>query len=279
MSRMKVRCFFQVFNMKDSEKIKIHTSTDSDLPGLLGLSEQILRKFKSSAFFLALIPIFFLYIVCLAIALYPGVVILQSLPHYVAELPPSINAAIYALALALSYLLFAFSLVFVVPIVNYLLPLKLKASRGNWYSLQVIPWYYHNALTQLVRYSVLDILTPTPFNMLFFKMMGMKIGKNCIVNTTNISDPCLIELGDYVTIGGSATLFAHYGQGGYLIIGKTKIGDYSTVGLKASIMGSVNIGKHCMIGPHVAILPKTKLEDGTTVHITSSESIEQQIDG
>jgi len=262
--------------MKDSEKIKIHTSTDSDLPGLLGLSEQVLRKFKNAAFFLALIPIFLLYILCLGIALYPGVLIFQSLPQYLTELPQWITAAAYALALALSYLLFAFSLVFVVPIVNYLLPLKLKASRGNWYSLQVIPWYYHNALTQLVRYTVLDILTPTPFTMLFFKMMGMKMGKNCIVNTSNISDPCLVELGDYVTIGGSATLFAHYGQGGYLIIDKTKIGDYSTIGLKASIMGSVDIGKHCMIGPHVSILPKTKLEDNTTIHTTSSENITEQ---
>jgi len=261
--------------MKDSEKIKIHTSTDSDLPGLLGLSEKVLRKFKHSAFFLALIPIFFLYIVCLGIALYPGVLIFQSIPQYLNDVSPWISAAMYAFSLALSYLLFAFSLVFVVPFVNFLLPLRLKESRGNWYSLQVIPWYYHNALTQLVRYTVLDILTPTPFTMLFFKMMGMRMGKNCIINTSNISDPCLVELGDYVTIGGSATIFAHYGQGGYLVIGKTKIDDYSTIGLRASIMGSVNIGKNCMVGPQVAILPKTTLEDGTTIHMASSEHNKQ----
>jgi len=258
--------------MKDEEKIKIHTSTESDLPGLLGLSEQVLRKFKGWAFFLALIPIFFLYILCLGISIYPAVLILQSLPQYVTDMSQFGTAAVYALSLGLCYFIFAFMLVFVVPLVNFLLPLRLKESRGNWYSLQVIPWYYHNALTQLVRYTVLDILTPTPFTMLFFKMMGMKMGKNCIINTTNISDPCLIELGDYVTIGGSATIFSHYGQGGYLVIGKSKIDDYSTIGLKASIMGSVHIGKHCMIGPSVAILPKTVVDDNTTVHVANSNS-------
>jgi len=80
-----------------------------------------------------------------------------------------------------------------------------------------------------------------------------------------------VELGDYVTIGGSATLFAHYGQGGYLIIGKTKIGDYSTVGLKASIMGSVTIGKKCIIGPHVAILPKTVISDEAVINLVDSQ--------
>jgi len=259
--------------LDNKEKIKIHTSTDSDLPGLLGLSEKVLRKFKNAAFFVTLIPIFFLYIFCLAVALLPGVFIFQFLAEYLTQASFWFSGVVYAVAIGASYLLFAFSLVFVVPLVNFLLPLRLKESRGNWYSLQVIPWYYHNALTQLVRYTVLDILTPTPFTMIFFKMMGMKMGKNCIVNTTNISDPCLVELGDYVTIGGSATIFAHYGQGGYLIIGKTTIGDYSTIGLKASIMGSVDIGNNCMVGPHVAILPKTVLADGTTVHITSSENM------
>jgi len=255
----------------DEDKIKIHTSTDSDLPGLLGLSEKILRNFKGIAFFLTILPLIFVYIFCIAVSLYPAVLLFKFIPQYLVQQPLWLEIIVYSTALATSYFLFAFSIVFVVPLVNFILPLRLKESRGNWYSLQVIPWYYHNALTQLVRYTVLDILTPTPFNILFFKMMGMKMGKNCIINTTNISDPCLVELGDYVTIGGSATLFAHYGQGGYLIIGKTKIGDYSTVGLKASIMGSVTIGKKCIIGPHVAILPKTVISDEAVINLVDSQ--------
>ena len=264
--------------MSNNDQIKVHTNIDSDLPGLLGLSEKVLRKFKGIAFLLTLLPIFFIYIFCIAVSIYPGVLIFKLIPQYLADQSIWFEVAIYSVAIALAYFLYAFAMVFVVPLINFILPLKLKESRGNWYSLQVIPWYYHNALTQLVRYTVLDILTPTPFNMLFFKMMGMKMGKNCIINTTNISDPCLIELGDYVTIGGSVTLFAHYGQGGYLIVGKTTIGDYSTIGLKASIMGSVNIGKKCMIGPHVVILPKTVIEDDSIINLTNVETLVQRGD-
>ena len=117
--------------------------------------------------------------------------------------------------MALGFLAYGFTLIFVVPLVNFLMPFRVKAFRGPWYSLPAIPWYVHNALTYMVRYTFLEFLTPSPLNILFFRMMGMKIGKGVVINTSNISDPSLITLGDYVTVGGSATLFAHYGQKGF----------------------------------------------------------------
>jgi acetyltransferase-like isoleucine patch superfamily enzyme len=137
--------------------------------------------------------------------------------------------------------------------------------RGGWFSIQSIPWYIHNALTYLVRYTFLDFLTPTPFNLLFYRMMGMKIGKGVVINTTNISDPCLITIEDYVTIGGSATLFAHYGQKGYLIVSSLHIKKGATIGLKASIMGDVVIGENATITAHTVIMPKSRIGDNQVV--------------
>ena len=87
--------------------------------------------------------------------------------------------------------------------------------------------------------------------------MGMKIGKGTLINTSNISDPCLIELGDYVTIGGSVTLMAHYGQKGILILSPTVIKDKAMVGLKSSIFGGVTIEEGAVVKPHEVILPKS----------------------
>ena len=92
-------------------------------------------------------------------------------------------------------------------------------------------------------------------------MMGMKIGKGVHINTTNISDAGLIELGDHVTIGGSATLFAHYAMKGYLVVSNLKIEEGVTIGLKATIMGDVEIGKYATIAPHEVILPKSKIPE------------------
>ena len=95
--------------------------------------------------------------------------------------------------------------------------------------------------------------------------MGMKIGKGVVINSTNISDPCLITLGDYVTIGGSATIFAHYGQKGYLIVSPVTIGAKSTIGLKASIMGGAKVGEKATVLPHAVVLPRARVKDGEIV--------------
>ncbi len=62
--------------------------------------------------------------------------------------------------------------------------------------------------------------------MLFYRMMGMKIGKGAHINTTNISDPAMIEIGNHVTIGGSVHIIGHYASKGFLIVNKVKINDY-----------------------------------------------------
>jgi carbonic anhydrase/acetyltransferase-like protein (isoleucine patch superfamily) len=93
-------------------------------------------------------------------------------------------------------------------------------------------------------------------------MMGMKMGKGVQINTTNISDAALIELGNHVTIGGSATLIAHYAAKGYLIVANTKTKESATVGLKATIMGDVVIGKNATIAPHEVVMPKSRIPDG-----------------
>ena len=92
-------------------------------------------------------------------------------------------------------------------------------------------------------------------------MMGMKIGKGSIINTSNISDPCLIEIGEYVTIGGSASLVAHYGQKGMLIIDRLVIKDKATIGLKASLFGDVVVGEGALVKAHEVVMPKTRIPD------------------
>ncbi|HPI40887.1 MAG TPA: hypothetical protein PLJ21_08785, partial [Pseudobdellovibrionaceae bacterium] len=103
-----------------------------------------------------------------------------------------------------------------------------------------------------------------PFNIWFYRRLGMKIGRGCQVNSTHISDPSLITMGDKVTVGGSVTIVAHYGQGGFLVLAPVVIEDNVTLGLKATIMGGSHIGKGAKILPHSVVLPKTKIPENET---------------
>lgn len=227
----------------------------------MGQLESFLRKFRTFGFSLMMAPIAFLYIFCMGISLTPGITLLSHVNEWTEGWNFILRNTLLGLSVATTFFSYGLTLIFVVPLVNKLLPLKVKPLRASWFSLSVIPWYYHNALTYLVRYTFLDFITPTPLNKLFYQMMGMKIGKGTIINTSNISDPCLIEIGDYVTIGGSASLVAHYGQKGVLIIDKLIIHDKATIGLKASLFGDVVVGSGALVKAHEVVMPKSRIPD------------------
>jgi hypothetical protein len=246
------------------EKVDV-LSTTSGLPGLAGYFETFLRRFRSLSFSLCLSPIIVLGGLCIGVSLVPGIYLYHLIDGLTQTWPQFFHVVALGCGLAFAFLAYGLTIIFVVPLVNFLMPFKVRPWRGSWFSLQTIPWYIHNALTYIVRYTFLDFITPTPLNVLFYRLMGMKIGKGVIINTSNISDPCLITLGDYVTIGGSATLFAHYGQKGYLIIRPVRIKKGATIGLKASIMGDVVIGENANIKAHSVVMPKSRVEDNETV--------------
>ncbi len=166
------------------------------------------------------------------------------------------------MSLSTGFFLYGFTLIFLAPLVNLFLTGKLKAWRGPYYSAESFRWFLHNGLTYLVRFTFLEFVTPSPVSLLFYRMMGMKIGEGTIINSTWLSDPSLIELGKKVTIGGSVTIVAHYGQAGLLIIAPVKIGDGCTIGIKATIMGGVEIGAGARVMPHSVVLPKTVIGAG-----------------
>lgn len=248
----------KVVDKPKKERLDVN-ATDSDLPGIFGMVEAFFRKFRTLGFAVILAPLVLLYMLCIGVSLTPGITLFQAVDSWTIGFSPLLRNFCFGLSFATGFLLYGLTLLFTVPAVNKLLPLTVKPQRATWYSFSVVPWYYHNGLTYLVRYTFLEFVTPTPLNTLFYRMMGMKIGKGTIINTTNISDPCLIEIGDYVTIGGSATMVAHYGMKGFLVIDRLVIGNKVTIGLKATIFGDVVIGDGAMVKPNEVVMPKSRI--------------------
>ena len=230
--------------------------------GLKGVFEIALRRFSEVTFILALIPVYILGAVIVGISATPGFYFFDFISELTAGWEKVFHFASLGFALFISYFMYGLSLIFVTPFFNKILPFKIKPFRGPYYSFRSVPWYVHNALVYLVRYTFLEFITPTPLNILFYRMMGMKIGKGVHINTTNISDVGLIELGDKVTIGGSAHIICHYAAKGYLVIAPVKIKSGTTLGLKCTIMGDVEIGKKSVIAPHEVVYPKSRIPAG-----------------
>jgi hypothetical protein len=206
----------------------------TDRKGVGGVLEFLIRKFRVASFIIALIPLYLVSTFSMAVSIAPGILFFNFMSDISSSWPPFWHYIALGCGVAFGYFFYG----------------------------ATVPWYFHNALTYLVRYTFLEFVTPTPLNTLFYKMMGMKIGKGSHINTTNISDPCMIEIGEKVTIGGSATLIAHYASQGYLVVDKVKIGNKATIGLKATVFEDVEIGEDPIIAPHEVILPKSRIPEG-----------------
>ena len=193
-----------------------------------------------------------------------AIFVYQSLSPCIADITSWVRFPLMGLIVAASYFGYGLSLLLIAPVINFLLGGLLKPYRGPAVSLSVLRWYVHCTMTLVVRYSFLEFVTPSAFATLYYRLMGMKIGNNVAINSTAIADPSLITMEDNVTIGGSASVLAHYGQGGYLVIAPVVIRRGATIGLRAVVMGGVEVGEKAKVLASSFVLPGTKIPAGET---------------
>ncbi len=220
-----------------------------------------MRRFSTPIIILSMLIVYMIPSICIALSLLPGFYLVTYANSWNIE-TEFLRYFVLSLSVVVSYLVYGLCLIVVLPTMNFIIRAYPKPCRENMYSIESVKWFTHNALTYVMRYTFLDWITPTPLNVLFYKFMGMKIGRGVHINSSNISDPSLISLGNKVVIGGSASIMAHYGQKGVMIIAPVKIDDKATIGIRATIMGDVEIGKGATVLPNSAVMPKTRILDG-----------------
>lgn len=243
------------------ETPKSFAHDQSKNPPPINAFERLLRRFARISYAAGVLIIYGLASLAFGAALAPSLWLTYHLTLGIAEnaTPTLWGWFIYGLSGAIGFFVFGLSLMIVVCILNFILPTRFKSFKGGYYTVHALPWFLHNGLFYLVRFTFLPFATLTPFGILFLKGMGMKIGKHAFVNTEYISDPSFIELGDDVTIGGSVRIFAHYGGGGNLVIAPVKICNRATLGAGVLVMGDVEVGEGSVILPHSVLLPGTRV--------------------
>jgi acetyltransferase-like isoleucine patch superfamily enzyme len=229
-----------------------------------GPVDRFIRRFGPAAHLLAVLALYALAATALGIALAAGATFLEAWQGWTGSATGPWRRVLDGTGYGLAFFVAGFALLVVVPVYNRLLPTRMAAYRGGYFTIASLPWCLHNGLFYLVRYTFLPFVTLTPFGPWFLRAMGMRIGRHAFVNTELISDPCLIRLGDDVVVGGAVHLFAHYGGGGHLTIAPVTIGDRATIGLGATVMGDVEIGPDATILPHSVLLPGSRVGAGET---------------
>jgi acetyltransferase-like isoleucine patch superfamily enzyme len=233
-------------------------------PPPAGALDRLIRSFGASTHLVLVLGLYALGMVALGLALAPALAFLNRVLPASWGSPGVIRWIGCGAALGAAFFIAGLSLLAVVSALNFVLPTRVKPFKGGYYTIASIPWYLHNGLFYLVRYTFLPFVTLTPFGVWFLRAMGMRIGRGAYINTEYISDPRLLTVGERAALGGSVRIFAHYGGGGNLVIAPVTVGPGATVGLGATVMGDVEIGAGAVILPHSVLLPGSRVGPGET---------------
>ncbi|MBS1785531.1 MAG: hypothetical protein JST24_08905 [Acidobacteria bacterium] len=233
-------------------------------PPPTGWLDRLMRRFARASYGAAVLLLYVLASSALGLALMPAFGFWHLAGRLGGAWNPPLHWVWEGFTLSLCFFIFGLALMIVVPVYNFVLPTRFKPFKGGYYTLAAVPWFLHNGLFYLVRFTFLPFATLTPFGVWFLKAMGMKIGRHAFINTELISDPRFIEIGDDAALGGSVRIFAHYGGGGNLVLAPVKIGHRATLGAGVCVMGDVEVGDGATVLPQSVLLPGARVPPGET---------------
>ncbi|OGX24169.1 MAG: hypothetical protein A2787_03540 [Omnitrophica WOR_2 bacterium RIFCSPHIGHO2_01_FULL_48_9] len=213
--------------------------------------------------------LYFLGALVIGLALTPSILLFMKLLQATASLHEGMRALVLGLGIAGGFFIFGLSFLLLVGFLNILLSLRLKEGTYGLTDGGSFKWYFLNALLQGVKAFFMDFMLLTPFASLFYRMMGAKLGRNVQINSKNIADLSLLEIGDNSVIGGNATVIGHIFEKKGLKLKKVKIGANVVVGLNSVIMPGVEIGAGAIVAAG-AIVPKDTVIPPHTVYLGPS---------
>jgi len=159
--------------------------------------------------------------------------------------------------------------------VERLLTLGLKPGAYPPGSPVFLRWLVYSGLHLWFVNIVLPFLRGNNWIKIYLRVAGAKIGKEVFINTKDIYDAYLLEIGNTVVIGGEAFLNCHMFEHGHLKLGKIEIGDNSSIGACAYLTPGTRVGKNSAVGIYTYLRRGTEVDDGETLMTPPGMSMRQ----
>jgi hypothetical protein len=203
---------------------------------------------------LIVLILYFLGALVVGLALVPSLMFILHGVQFTAGWGLGPRACVLGFGLAAGFFVFGLLLMLLVGLLNRVLGLRLKEGHYTFSDGELLKWFFCNALVQAVKAFFMDFMLLTPFVNIFYRMMGARLGLNVQINSRNVADISLLEIGSNTVIGGNATVIGHLFERKGIRLAKVRIGANVVVGLNAVLMPGVVIGDGAII-PAGAIVP------------------------
>jgi len=169
-----------------------------------------------------------------------------------------------AAACGVGYLIFGLAYLLLVIAMKWLLFFRSREGDYPFLSAYAIRWAFLGSIAGLAKILILGHLKGMPILNAFYRALGARIGRGVMLNTCNLFDVDLIEIGDDSFIGGDAVVIGHVGEAGILRIRRVRIGKRCTVGQSSVIFPGATMEDGSVLGA-LSLLPKGKTLPAGTV--------------
>ncbi|MDH3295214.1 MAG: hypothetical protein OER95_12920 [Acidimicrobiia bacterium] len=116
-------------------------------------------------------------------------------------------------------------------------------------------WARYAIMGHLVRVFAGTFFRSTPLWIWYMRRNGARIGRKVWINSLQVGDDCLLDLGDGVVIGAGVHLSAHTVERGNVLIAPITLGPGTTVGIGSHVGIGVTTGERTTIGS-MSVVPK-----------------------
>jgi acetyltransferase-like isoleucine patch superfamily enzyme len=237
-------------------------------------------KWEATRFELWIVFLHVLAIVVLGLSLFPMVFFLVGVWKLTVVYPLWARVLTFSFSISMGYFLFGTTLIFLCVITRNILGFKIAPGLYTIHSKEALLWMGYNSMILIANSAFLDILRLSPFQTLFYRLMGAKVGEGVNINTGGLADLSMLEIGNHVLIGGGVALICHASERGFLRLASTKIGNNVSIGLGSIIMPGCEIEDGASIAPCSFVPKGTKIPargiwGGNPVHDLRAERRER----
>jgi acetyltransferase-like isoleucine patch superfamily enzyme len=205
------------------------------------------------------------YAVVIGVSLIPSVYLLWYTWNTCMSNLSAAHVTLFSLSCGAAIFLYFITGALVMSIVIRVFTLGIKPGRYPMLSLTMIRWMIYSGVYHLAGMTILAYLPMSVIGIIFFRIIGARIGKNVRLNTWFLNDAYLLEIGDNVIIGGKTDISCHTFEKNNLILQRVKIGAGTFIGQRCYISPGVTIGKHCLIGQYALVRKNNTIPDRSII--------------
>jgi acetyltransferase-like isoleucine patch superfamily enzyme len=209
-----------------------------------------------------------LYAAMIGVCLVPSALVLHGAARALLAQPPAGMALLarlllFCLSAAASLYVYFITGIIVMGALVRLATLGMRPGRYPMLSATTARWLLSSGISLIVQKTILPLIPVTFFSNLYFRLVGLRMGRGVRLNSWFLNDPWLIELGDGVVVGGGADFSPHQFEDNHLILEPIRVGSGTLIGAHCYISSAVTIGSNCLIGIRSYLRRGTRVPDGT----------------